>query len=166
LAERESWRKEVIRPVYHIHKWWANRLGSVFRAILLSSFSKDGAFWERYYKRNYFRKIVFDPFMGSGTTIGEAVKLGCRAIFALNTTPYSPSPSLSSIVYVRVHVIFSAMVAGTLRCFRLDLVARKDFVTAARFCFGSHRRNSGLLSPRNSRLTEINLLGYLRRAEA
>ena len=37
LAEIESWRKEVYRPVYHIHKWWANRLGSVFRAILLGS---------------------------------------------------------------------------------------------------------------------------------
>ena len=31
IAERESWRKEVNRPIYHIHKWWAQRLGSVFR---------------------------------------------------------------------------------------------------------------------------------------
>ena len=37
LAEMESWRKEVHRPIYHIHKWWAKRLGSVFRGILLSS---------------------------------------------------------------------------------------------------------------------------------
>ena len=37
LAEMESWRKEVHRPVYHIHKWWAKRLGSVFRAVLLGS---------------------------------------------------------------------------------------------------------------------------------
>lgn len=37
LAEMESWRKEVHRPIYHIHKWWAKRLGSVFRAILLGS---------------------------------------------------------------------------------------------------------------------------------
>lgn len=37
LAERESWRKEVHRPIYHIHKWWAKRLGSVFRGILLGS---------------------------------------------------------------------------------------------------------------------------------
>ena len=26
LAEMESWRKEVYRPIYHIHKWWAKRL--------------------------------------------------------------------------------------------------------------------------------------------
>ena len=36
IAELESWRKEVNRPVYHMHKWWATRLGSVFRAILLA----------------------------------------------------------------------------------------------------------------------------------
>ena len=29
LAEKESWRKEINRPIYHIHKWWAKRLGSV-----------------------------------------------------------------------------------------------------------------------------------------
>ena len=28
VAERESWRKELHRPVYHVHKWWAKRLGS------------------------------------------------------------------------------------------------------------------------------------------
>ena len=27
-AEVESWRKEVWRPIYHMHKWWAQRLGS------------------------------------------------------------------------------------------------------------------------------------------
>src|SRR5258708_2526519 len=42
IAEIESWRKEVNRPIYHIHKWWAQRLGSVFRAILISAFSPAG----------------------------------------------------------------------------------------------------------------------------
>jgi putative DNA methylase len=42
LAERESWRKEVNRPLYHIHKWWATRLGSVFRAITLAALSPPG----------------------------------------------------------------------------------------------------------------------------
>src|SRR4051794_38838557 len=37
LPERESWRKEVHRPIYHVHKWWAKRLGSVFRGILLGA---------------------------------------------------------------------------------------------------------------------------------
>ncbi|MDI6776846.1 MAG: hypothetical protein QMD03_06335 [Syntrophales bacterium] len=82
VAEHESWRKEVYRPVYYIHKWWARRLGSVFRGILLGSCLQEGQdFWDRFYGVNSFDTItVFDPFMGSGVTVGEAVKLGCRAI--------------------------------------------------------------------------------------
>ena len=82
LAERESWRKEVYRPIYYIHKWWARRLGSVFRAIILAShLDADKNIEEFLYQRGNLKDItIFDPFMGSGTTIGEAVKLGCRAI--------------------------------------------------------------------------------------
>ncbi len=82
VAERESWRKEVHRPVYYLHKWWARRLGSVFRGMVLASCADDTEeFWEHYYRKNDFGEtIVLDPFMGSGVTIGEALKLGCRAI--------------------------------------------------------------------------------------
>jgi putative DNA methylase len=82
IVEHESWRKEVYRPVYYIHKWWARRLGSVFRGLLLGSCLEDTEdFWDRFYGTNSFDTItVFDPFMGSGVTVGEAVKLGCRVI--------------------------------------------------------------------------------------
>src|SRR2546426_7262341 len=78
LAEMESWRKEVYRPIYHIHKWWAKRLGSVFRAILLGSASPDSVnLRDSFYRQHDFSNLtVFDPFMASGTTIGEAHKLG------------------------------------------------------------------------------------------
>jgi putative DNA methylase len=82
LAERESWRKEVHRPVYHVHKWWAKRLGSVFRGILLGcSLPEDGDLAAEFYRpQTYANLTIFDPFMGSGTTIGEAHKLGAIAI--------------------------------------------------------------------------------------
>lgn len=82
LAELESWRKEVYRPVYHIHKWWANRLGSVFRAIILASILPEGARLEdAFYDGAAFPQVtVLDPFMGSGTTVGEAHKLGCVSL--------------------------------------------------------------------------------------
>src|SRR5258706_3740774 len=80
LAMRESWRKEIFRPIYHIHKWWANRLGSVFRAIVLGAMaSSNQDIWEGFYEKHSFsNKIVLDPFMGSGTTLGEAIKLGAK----------------------------------------------------------------------------------------
>ena len=82
VAELESWRKEVHRPIYHVHKWWAQRLGSVFRsAIIAAAVPKGLPVMDLFYASTHLRGLtVFDPFMGSGTTIGEALKLGCATI--------------------------------------------------------------------------------------
>ena len=82
VAELESWRKEINRPLYHVHKWWAQRLGSVFRAMVMSALAPIGTDIRRsfYQPVRFPYAVVFDPFMGSGTTVGEALKLGCRVI--------------------------------------------------------------------------------------
>lgn len=82
IAERESWRKEIYRPIYHMHKWWAKRLGSVFRGILLGSVLQGNDDFERVFYSAYEspETVIYDPFMGSGTTIGEAHKLGMTAL--------------------------------------------------------------------------------------
>lgn len=107
IAKRESWRKEIYRPVYYLHKWWARRLGSVFRGILLgAAIDESEDFWELYYANNDFGdKIVFDPFMGSGVVVGEATKLGFRAIGRdINQVAYlSVRAALSK--YSRVEVL-------------------------------------------------------------
>lgn len=79
IAKQESWRKELNRPVYHIQKWWATRLGTVFRSIIIDSLSTNAnnPFYQKY---NFQNKIVYDPFMGSGTTLGEGLKVGARVI--------------------------------------------------------------------------------------
>src|SRR5438034_11570880 len=73
LAERESWRKEIHRPIYHVHKWWAKRLGSVFRGILLGTMLPEASDLAAEFSKahRFSNRTVFDPFMGSGTTIGE-----------------------------------------------------------------------------------------------
>jgi len=73
-----------------MHKWWARRLGSVFRTILLYSLADDNleewngkpsSLWEFYSKDvNLSGKVVLDPMMGGGTTVIEALKLGCKVI--------------------------------------------------------------------------------------
>ena len=82
IAELESWRKEINRPLYHIHKWWAQRLGTVFRTMILGAFTPPGTdIFDAFYRPVRLKSpIVFDPFMGSGTTLGEAAKLGARVI--------------------------------------------------------------------------------------
>lgn len=79
IAEIESYRKEINRPIYHIHKWWAKRLGSVFRSIVSGALTEGQ--WKDFYEyQKYTGKVVLDPFMGSGTTLGEAAKLGASII--------------------------------------------------------------------------------------
>ena len=94
LAERESWRKEVHRPIYHVHKWWAKRLGTIFRGILLgTALPEESDLATAFYKSHRFRDVtVFDPFMGSGTTIGEAHKLGFTAL-GRDINPVAVEPS-------------------------------------------------------------------------
>jgi len=89
LAELESWRKEVNRPTYHMHKWWATRLGSVFRAILIGALSEnDTDIWNAFYSSVSFQgKVILDPFMGAGSPINYDAILVCKRLF----TPISVS---------------------------------------------------------------------------
>jgi len=82
LAQVESYRKNVYRPAYYIHKWWARRTGATFRAILLGTLLPEGhSPLDFFYQANNFPEaVILDPFMGGGTTIGEALRLGARAI--------------------------------------------------------------------------------------
>ena len=75
LAVREGRRP---RPIYTGHKWFARRLGSVFRALLVGAASEpDEDFWASYYGGADLRDIVvLDPFVGGGTSIVEALRLG------------------------------------------------------------------------------------------
>jgi putative DNA methylase len=116
LAEMESWRKEVYRPIYHIHKWWAKRLGSVFRAILLgSALPESENLVEAFYRQHDFAGLtVFDPFMGSGTTVGEAHKLGFTAL-GRDINPVaceSVRVSLGSLDYDALMKAFGQLSAG------------------------------------------------------
>ena len=73
------------KPVYQMHKWWARRLGSVFRMITLATFSPfdepEDVTWRKFTEgADLGGKIVLDPFMGGGTSIAEALRLGCKVI--------------------------------------------------------------------------------------
>lgn len=82
IAEHESWRKEVHRPATSTHKWWAKRLGTVFRGILTAAVAENGpAALTAYGSPSRLDGLtVFDPFAGSGTTVVEAAKLGAAVV--------------------------------------------------------------------------------------
>jgi putative DNA methylase len=82
IARVEAHRKNIYRPPYYVHKWWARRTGSVFRGIALDLLLPAGAdVMDAYYEAHDFSDIVvLDPFMGGGTTVGEALRLGCKVV--------------------------------------------------------------------------------------
>ncbi len=101
VAEREAHAKEKYRPVLFIHKWWARRLGSVFRTIVLYTLvdentkvldERTGKWrkitkeelenpWLLYLKDvDFGGKVVLDPMMGGGTTVVEALRTGCKVV--------------------------------------------------------------------------------------
>lgn len=79
FATREGRRP---RPIYQIHKWFARRLGCSFRALLVGAVEPEAAdFWKAYYETASFAGItVLDPFVGGGTSVVEAARLGASAI--------------------------------------------------------------------------------------
>jgi len=76
--------RNAFKPIYQMHKWFARRASCVFRAILLGAMKPAGAdIMEEFYKDHSHDPDtngvhILDPFMGGGTTIVEALRLGCR----------------------------------------------------------------------------------------
>ena len=80
LALKEKQIQQNVRPVIAVHKWFARRPGTLFRAILLSEFA-DPPLAAAYFAPHQLRGIrVADPFMGGGTPLLEANRLGCDVL--------------------------------------------------------------------------------------
>ncbi|MCL7489595.1 MAG: hypothetical protein M8357_15625 [Desulfobulbaceae bacterium] len=80
LALREKQIQQNYRPIIAVHKWFARRPGTLFRGLLLSEYS-DNALQETFYQSNQLENLrIADPFMGGGTPLIEANRLGCDVI--------------------------------------------------------------------------------------
>ncbi|MFX1515248.1 MAG: DUF1156 domain-containing protein [Promethearchaeota archaeon] len=104
IAYKESNAKRYYRPVLTLHKWFARRLGSVFRSILIyaalhshelkdksnasESMVSQKNFWDIYLQEHNFHDLVIlDPFMGGGTTIVESIRLGFKKVIGGDLNP-------------------------------------------------------------------------------
>jgi adenine-specific DNA methylase len=103
LAIHEN-NPENIRPIYKMHRWFARRASCIFRAILIGClksipFDENGkptktgseVIIDEFYKDHTndpdtSGKTILDPFMGRGTTVVEAIRLGC-AIVGIDLSP-------------------------------------------------------------------------------
>ena len=79
LAVLENYNKHLYRPNTYLHKWWARRSGTTFRHILKQLVNNPA-------KRGFYEggglenKVIFDPMIGGGTTIHEAIRMGANVI--------------------------------------------------------------------------------------
>jgi len=80
LARKEKQIQQSYRPIIGVHKWFARRPGSVFRGLLLAEFATGTPLEESYYKGNSITGTIIDPFMGGGTPVIEANRVGLNVI--------------------------------------------------------------------------------------
>ena len=80
MALKEKQIQQNFRPVIAVHKWFARRPGSLFRSLLLAEFRGDGSPHTYYASHNLAGIRVGDPFMGGGTPMFEANRLGCDVL--------------------------------------------------------------------------------------
>ncbi|MFC6723956.1 DNA methyltransferase [Halobium palmae] len=85
LAELEAYNKHHYRPTNYQHKWWARRLGSVFRTLNIAALSAPDTTAEELWEKvtdtcDFEDAVVFDPFMGGGTTGQEATRVGAKFV--------------------------------------------------------------------------------------
>lgn len=90
VNEISAIEQNATKPIYMMSKWWARRRASIFRQLLVSAATKSPidetkaaqASWSLMYKKHHqkhgkFSKLkVVDVFMGGGTTVVEANRLG------------------------------------------------------------------------------------------
>ena len=88
LALREKQVQQNYRPPIAVHKWFARRPGTLFRGLLLSEFV-DKPLRDSFYENNDLQGLcIADPFMGGGTPLMEANRVGCD-VFGFDINPMS-----------------------------------------------------------------------------
>src|SRR6516162_10012596 len=77
MALKEKQIQQNFRPIIAVHKWFARRPGTLFRGLILSEFA-DQPLAECFFRANNFPgRAIADPFMGGGTPLLEANRVGC-----------------------------------------------------------------------------------------
>ena len=80
LALKEKQIQQNYRPIIGIHKWFARRPGTIFRCLLLAEFNARETLETSYWRGHRLKGVIADPFMGGGTPVYEANRLGFHVV--------------------------------------------------------------------------------------
>ena len=84
----------ALKPIYMIHRIFARRVGSVFRAIILGALKDENtSLMEEFYRSQarleHSNLVILDPMCGGGTTLIEGSRIGAKTIgFEINPVPW------------------------------------------------------------------------------
>ena len=79
LAEKQI--QQSYRPYIQVHKWFARRPGTLFRALLLCEFGDERPLRHSFFESHFIKGLtVLDPFIGGGTPVLEANRIGINVI--------------------------------------------------------------------------------------
>lgn len=73
-------------PLYGVHKWFARRPATLVRALLLASHlpreADPDSFWNMHAQPGRWLEdaVVYDPFMGGGTSLVESARMGAAVV--------------------------------------------------------------------------------------
>lgn len=87
LAAAEKQVQQSYRPIIAVHKWFARRPGTLFRGLILAEL-ENRPLADHYFAPHELLGVVLDPFMGGGTTLFEANRMGLSVI-GYDTNPMS-----------------------------------------------------------------------------
>ena len=87
LASAEKQVQQSYRPIIAVHKWFARRPGTLFRGLALAELV-DRPLGEHYFDSHDLDGVILDPFMGGGTSLFEANRMGLSVI-GYDTNPMS-----------------------------------------------------------------------------
>jgi len=90
IAEHAAAEKQVqqsYRPIIAVHKWFARRPGTLFRGLMLAELDQRPLI-ESFFAAHDLEGIALDPFMGGGTTLFEANRIGLSVV-GYDTNPMS-----------------------------------------------------------------------------
>ncbi len=93
LALKEKQIQQNYRPIIAVHKWFARCPGTLFRGLILSEFGKRPLAETFFEANNLAGRVVADPFMGGGTPLLEANRVGCDVLgFDIRPAAVGPGP--------------------------------------------------------------------------
>ena len=80
MARREKQIQQHYRPLIAVHKWFARRPGTLFRGLTLAEFGARPLSESFFAANDFSERTIADPFMGGGTPLLEANRVGCDVL--------------------------------------------------------------------------------------